>query len=285
MLRAVGTVEELPAHSASSAGEHGFPIWQAVLLGALHGPAELLPISSSGHIAVVPWLAGWDHRRLDDELRKSFEVALHTGTAAALLISLRREVDEAVRGLSLRRLWQIGLSFAPPAFVGYRFERPIERHFGTPPTIAAGLVAGALAMAAADRSPQERGAEDAGAADALWLGVAQACSLIPGVSRNGATLAAARWRRFTRVDANRLSRHAALPIIAGATALKGVRLHSRGLPTGAAVPFAAGALAAFVSTLGSTRLIRALERDSSLLPYAVYRIALAGLIARRLGRE
>jgi undecaprenyl-diphosphatase len=288
LLRAVGTVEGLPAHSDSpSAGEDPaeFPVWQAVALGALHGPAELLPISSSGHIAVVPWLIGWDHRRLDDELRKSFEVALHTGTAAALLISLRREVKDAVRGLSVRRLWQIGLSFAPPAFVGYRFERPIERHFGTPPTVAAGLVAGALAMALADRTPQERRAEDADWADSLWLGVAQACSLIPGVSRNGATLAAARWRRFTRVDANRLSRHAALPIIAGATVLKGARLHARGLPAGAAVPFAAGALAAFVSTLGSTRLIRALERDSSLLPYAVYRIVLAGLIARRLAQH
>ena len=288
MLRAVGTVEGLPAHapSRSADGEPAeLPVWQAIALGALHGPAELLPISSSGHTAVVPWLAGWDHRRLDDELRKSFEVALHTGTAAALLISLRREVSDAALGLSLRRLWQIGLSFAPPAFVGYRFERPIERHFGTPATVAAGLVVGALVMAVADRAPQERGAEDAGAADALWLGVAQACSLIPGVSRNGATLAAARWRRFTRVDANRLSRHAALPIIAGATVLKAVRLRARGLPAGAATPFAAGALAAFVSTLGSTRLIRALERDSSLLPYAVYRIGLATLIARRLARD
>ncbi|MGN6867706.1 MAG: undecaprenyl-diphosphate phosphatase, partial [Solirubrobacteraceae bacterium] len=186
MLRAVGTIEGLPAQTPSpSAGEETaeFPLWQAIALGALHGPAELLPISSSGHIAVVPWLAGWDHRRLDHELRKSFEVALHTGTAAALLISLRREVNDAVRGLSLRRLWQIGLSFAPPAFVGYRFERPIERRFGTPPTVAAGLVVGALAMALADRAPQDRVADDAGSADALWLGVAQACSLIPGVSR------------------------------------------------------------------------------------------------------
>lgn len=288
MLRAVGPVEDLPAHSPSpSAGDQPaeFSVWQAIALGALHGPAELLPISSSGHIAVVPWLAGWDYRQLDDELRKAFEVALHTGTAAALLISLRREVNDAARGLSLRRLWQIGLSFAPPAFVGYRFERPIERHFGTPPTVAVGLVVGALAMALADRTPQDRSAEDAGSLDSLWLGVAQACSLVPGVSRNGATLAAARWRRFTRVDANRLSRHAALPIIAGATVLKGVRLRARGLPAGAATPFSAGALAAFVSTLGSTRLIRALERDSALLPYAVYRIALAGLIARRLARE
>src|SRR5439155_305234 len=78
----------VPATDNSAA----FPVWQATALGLLHGPAELLPISSSGHIAVVPWLAGWSYSRLDDELRKSFEVALHTGTAAALLISLRREV-------------------------------------------------------------------------------------------------------------------------------------------------------------------------------------------------
>jgi len=270
-----------PGANAASAE---LPVWQAVALGALHGPAELLPISSSGHIAVIPWLAGWNYPRLDDELRKSFEVALHTGTAAALLISLRREVDDAVRGLNVRRLLLIALSFAPPAVVGYRFERPIERHFGTPPTVAAGLFAGAVAMALADRAPQERRHEEAGALDALALGVAQACSLVPGVSRNGATLAAARMRRFTRVDANRLSRHAALPVIAGATLLKGVRLHRRGLPVGSAGRLAAGAGAAFVSTLGSTRLIQALERDSSLLPYALYRIALAGLIARRLLR-
>jgi undecaprenyl-diphosphatase len=271
-----------PGASAASAE---LPLWQAVALGALHGPAELLPISSSGHIAVMPWLAGWNYSGLDDELRKSFEIALHTGTAAALLISLRYEVDEAVRGLSARRLLLIALSFAPPAVIGYRFERPIERRFGTPPTVAAGLFAGAVAMALADRAPQERRHDDAGALDALALGVAQAFSLIPGVSRNGATLAAARMRRFTRADANRLSRHAALPVIAGATLLKGVRLYRRGLPTGSAVPFAAGAGAAFVSTLGSTRLIRALERDSSLLPYAIYRIALAGLIGRRLARS
>jgi undecaprenyl-diphosphatase len=261
------------------------PVWQAIALGALHGPAELLPISSSGHVAVVPWLAGWDYTQLDDELRKSFEVALHTGTAAALLISLRREVDEAVRGLNARRVLMIGLSFAPPAVIGYRFERPIERRLGTPPTVAVGLFVGAVAMALADRVPQERTHTDAGALDSLWLGIAQACSLFPGVSRNGATLAAARFRRFTRVDANRLSRHSALPVIAGATLLKGVRLRARGLPAGSALPFAAGAGAAFVSTLGSTRLIQALERDSSLLPYALYRIALAGVIVRRLARE
>ena len=271
--------------SARGSAGQKLRVGQAIALGALHGPAELLPISSSGHVALIPWLLHWDYDQLDDELRKSFEVVVHAGTAAALLITLRDEVDEAVRGLNARRLALIALSFAPPAVVGYTLERPIEGRFGTPPTIAAALVIGAIAMAWSDRASQERTHTEAGACDALWLGVAQACALVPGISRNGATLAAARARRFTRADANRLSRHAALPVIAGATALKGWRLKRRGLPPGTGVPFAAGALAAFASTLGSTWLIRQVERDRSLLPYAAYRVALAGLVARRLRRE
>jgi len=221
--------------SARGSAGRKLNVGQAIALGALHGPAELLPISSSGHVAMIPWLLHWDYDQLDDELRKSFEVVVHAGTAAALLITLRDEVDEAVRGLNARRLALIALSFAPPAVVGYSLERPIEGHFGTPPTIAAALVIGAIAMAWSDRAAQERTHSEAGAADALWLGIAQACALVPGISRNGATLAAARARRFTREDANRLSRHAALPVIAGATALKGRRLKRRGLPPGCAV--------------------------------------------------
>jgi undecaprenyl-diphosphatase len=268
--------------SRTDAAPRKLSIPQAVALGALHGPAELLPISSSGHVAVVPWLLGWDYNQLDDELRKAFEVALHAGTAAALLITLRDEVGEAVHGLDRRRLALIALSFAPPALVGYTLEHQIESRLGTPPTVAASLFGGALLMAWADRAPQTRRHEDAGASDALWLGLAQALALIPGISRNGATLAAARLRRFTREDANRLSRHAALPVIAGATVLKAVRLRRRGVPPGTAVPFIAGAAASFASTLGSTWLIHQVERDRSLLPYAVYRIGLAAVVLRRL---
>jgi undecaprenyl-diphosphatase len=255
---------------------------RALALGAMHGPAELLPISSSGHIALIPWLMGWDRDAADPELLKAFEVALHAGTAAALLITLRGEVQDAVSAMSPRRAFHIALSFAPPALAGYTLERPIERRLGTPATIAAGLVCGSVAMAWADRSPQRRRSTDAGWRDALWLGVAQACALIPGVSRNGATLAAARRREFTRADANRLSRHVALPVIAGATVLKAVRLAERGLPPETARPFAAGAAASFASTLGSTWLIHQVERDRSLLPYAAYRLALAGVVIARL---
>src|SRR5205807_7777673 len=137
------------------------------------------------------WLLRWDYDRLDNELRKSFEVAVHAGTAAALLITLREEVGDAVGDMNARRLALIALSFVPPAVVGYTLERPIERHLGTPPTIAAGLLAGAAAMAIADRAPQTRSDGEAGLVDALWLGAAQACALLPGVSRHGATLAAA----------------------------------------------------------------------------------------------
>jgi undecaprenyl-diphosphatase len=258
----------------------------AAALGLLHGPAELLPVSSSGHVTLVPWLLGWPYTGLDGELRKGFEVALHAGTAAALLVGLRDEVSEAARGLDRRRVQLVVLSFLPPAAVGYLLERPIEQRLGTPGTIAAGLVVGSLAMAVADaRSSGRRSRDEAGALDALLLGLAQACALMPGVSRNGATLAAARARGFARTDANVLSRHVALPIIVGATALKGTRLARRGLPPGTARAFAAGIAASFASTLASIRVIRQVERDRSLAPYAAYRLALAALVVRRLRQD
>ena len=158
---------------------------------------------------------GW--RLADPEVRKAFEVALHAGTAAALVVMLRDEVIESARSADLDSAAVVALSLLPPVLVGFALERPIERYLGKPGTIAAGLIAGALAMAWADRSAQERGFDEATPLDGLWLGIAQACALFPGVSRNGATLTAARLRRFARVDAERLSRHVALPVIGGAT--------------------------------------------------------------------
>jgi undecaprenyl-diphosphatase len=219
----------------------------------------------------------------------------------ALLVALRDEVADAATGFDRRRATLVALSFVPPAVAGLLLERPIERRLGTPPTIAVGLLLGSAAMALADRfggtygpgarlrrngtasgTPGGRSREQAGAADALWLGAAQACALVPGVSRNGMTLAAARWRGFDREDANALSRHVALPIIVGATALKGTRLARRGLPRGMGARFGVGVAASFVSTLGSTWLIRQVERDRSLAPYAAYRAGLAMLVLRRV---
>jgi undecaprenyl-diphosphatase len=288
----------------------------AVALGLLHGPAELLPISSSAHVALVPWLLGWPYAELDAEQRKAFEVALHAGTVAALLLGLRAQLGGELRALDRSGLRRLALSTAPPAFAGLAFEHAIEQRLGGPRSIAAGLAAGAAAMAAADVAGEagRRRADGAGLRrlrlanaagrrarrhakavgrrarrradatdlDALLLGLAQACALWPGVSRTGATLTVARARGFARRDASVLSRHAALPVIAGGSLLKAARLTRRGLPPGAARGFAAGTAASFAATLASIKLVGALERDRSLLPYAAYRVALAAFVLRRL---
>jgi undecaprenyl-diphosphatase len=260
------------------------PAGRALALGIVQGPAELLPVSSSAHIVLVPWLAGWDWERLDPEVRKSFEVALHGGAAAALLIGQRGTILEELRAFDASRALVLGLSFLPAAAVGYAFERPIERRLGGPKATAIGLLAGAAAMLIADTRPQERGRGEATPADGLALGIAQAAALAPGVSRNGVTLAAARWRRFSRDQANLLSRTVALPIIVGATILKGERLRRGGASPELRRSMAIGIAASFASTLASQRLIGLVERDRALWPYAAYRAALAGVVLRKLAR-
>jgi undecaprenyl-diphosphatase len=254
---------------------------QAVMLGALQGPTELLPVSSSGHLVLVPRVLGWRYADLDAELRKSFEVALHAGTAAALLSGLRHEVAEYVRDFGPRNVVTLGLSFAPAALIARRYERSIERKLSEPRTVALALLAGSGAMAAADGRPEERDRNDTRPLDAIAIGIAQACALAPGVSRNGATLTAARLLRFRRRDANVISRQIALPVIVGAAALKGARLVGRhDVERGVRRGMAAGAGAAFVSTLLSMRLITMLERSRSLRPYAAYRAVVAiGVLA------
>jgi undecaprenyl-diphosphatase len=227
-------------------------------------------------------MLGWPWHEADAEARKSFEVAVHAGGAAALLIGQRRLIARELRGFELRRALLLALSFAVPAAVGYRWERPIEERLGGPGSIAAGLVVGSAAMVAADRRPQERGPGDAGPVDGLALGVGQAAALVPGVSRNGATLTAARARRFSREHANLLSRTVALPVIVGATALKAHRLRRRGVQPGLSRALAVGVAASFVSTLASQRLIDQVERDRALWPYAAYRVGLAAAIVARM---
>jgi undecaprenyl-diphosphatase len=268
----------------SRADDGRIPTRRAVALGIVQGPAELLPVSSSAHIVLLPWLAGWDWEAIDPEVRKSFEVALHTGAALALLIGQRRVILDELRDFDGRRAFVLALSFLPAAVVGYTLERPIEQRLGGPRATAYGLLAGAAAMLLADRRPQRRGRGDATPADGLALGIAQAAALAPGVSRNGITLAAARWRRFSRNQANLLSRTIALPIIVGATALKGVRLARRGASPQLRRSLAIGVAASFASTLASQRLIGLVERDRALWPYAAYRAGLAAVVLVKLDR-
>lgn len=260
----------------------GLPPARAAVLGFVQGPAELLPVSSSAHIVLVPWLAGWDWEEIDPEHRKSFEVALHAGAAAALLIGQRKMIASELRSFDARRGCVLLLSFLPAAVVGYTLERPIEQRLGGPRETAYGLLAGAALMLAADSRPQRRGRGDAGWKDGLALGIAQAAALVPGISRNGATLAAARLRGFSRDQSNVLSRTVALPIIIGATGLKGVRLARRGVPAPLRRTLGIGVAASFASTLASQGLIGLVERDRALWPYSAYRAALALLVLTQL---
>lgn len=249
-----------------------------LVLGAVQGPAELLPISSSSHLALVPRLLGWPAAELAPEVRKSLEVALHAGSAAALVLTIAAErqrphADEALLA---------AVSAGPAALAALLFERPIERRLGTDFTVALAQVGGGAALLAADRV----------AASRLWptmgdwgvAALAQVAALIPGVSRGGAVLIAARLRGLGRPAALRLSTRTGVPIAVGAAGLKTVRTLRGELPPQLALPLAAGALAAFLTTLAAAPLAARLERARSLAPLAAYRVALGGLLLSRRRR-
>ena len=224
-----------------------------MFLGLVQGPTELLPVSSSGHLVLL------------GSRDKAFEVFLHAGTAAALLVA---EPLPRFRPLTL----------APAAIAGLALEGPIERRLGRQ-AVAVGQVVGGLAMLIADRAPERRSQADLAVHDEVAIGVAQACALVPGVSRNGATLTAARLLGFDRTAASRISREAALPLIAGATALKLFRLRGKRTPPS----YGAGFAAAFASGFAATRLVPWVDRLHSYVPFALYRVAL-GVIAMRFMR-
>jgi undecaprenyl-diphosphatase len=254
---------------------------RAVLLGALHGPAELVPVSSSAHVALVPWLLGWQ-RELDPARRKELEVLLHAGTGIALGWVLRREALGALRRLDARRVVLHLLALGIPSAVGLALEEEIEVRLGTPEAAAAGLAAGALLLLAADALPEgSRTAVGAGPVDGLVLGLAQAAALAPGVSRRGATLAAARIRGYSRGEAGSLSWEVALPVLAAATALKGRRVLAN--PPAREVRGALGAGASAASTLLAAPLLRAVERGPW-WPFAAERLGLAALTVARSRR-
>jgi undecaprenyl-diphosphatase len=258
---------------------------RAALLGLLQGPTELLPVSSSAHTILIPLLAGWRYDELDPALRKSFEVSLHAAGALALSIGARDRLRRALAHATARQACWLALTSAPAAAAGLLLQRPIEQRFSRPRPVALALAAGGATMALADRRRGAREANDARALDGLAIGFAQAVALVPGVSRSGAALTAARARGFGRSAAQTLAWRAALPVMLGATLLSAQRAIARGLPEGSAPMLAAGAGSAFVSTLAATRgLTRGRCPAQRLSAFAAYRLALAALVLVRLAR-
>jgi undecaprenyl-diphosphatase len=279
-----------------AAAASSFSPQQAVALGLLHGPAELLPISSSAHTTLVPWLLGWRYGELEPGLRKSFEVALHAGTALGLLTRPPwRTAAFDGGGCALARAWsgvpasRTGLAasiatlagaIGPPAAAGFALGETIERRFGSPRTITAGLFAGSLAMAAAERHGGSRRLHEVRPADGLVLGIAQALALIPGLSRSGATTAAARLRGFAALDADRLSWQVGLPVIAGAALLQVARQARTGIRADQRGTLAAGGAAALLSTHLSARVLTPERRLRLFAATIGYRVAVAALVTR-----
>ncbi|HMD51365.1 MAG TPA: undecaprenyl-diphosphate phosphatase, partial [Solirubrobacteraceae bacterium] len=213
---------------------------------------------------------------------------LHAGAGLALALELRTPPAGGDGLPDRRRAGLLALSCAPPALAAALWRGTIERRLGGPRSIAVALAAGAVLMALADTLPAgggQRRSEQAGAGDGLALGLAQALALIPGVSRSGATLTAARSRGFRRADAHSLSWEVALPVILGASLVEACRLvgaGARGAP--ARTLLAAGGTSFLATALSARALRRGRYRDRPLLPYSIYRCALAAAVAVRRRR-
>jgi undecaprenyl-diphosphatase len=254
------------------------PILHAIVLGIVQGLTEFLPISSSGHLLLVPWLFGWDEFANDADLKRTFDVALHVGTFAGALAYFRRDVYQLVVR-EHRMAVLLVLASMPAAIVGVAVDSFVDEELSAEWLIGVMLIVFGLVLAAADRLAGRREAGEFGPRDALLMGVAQACALQPGVSRSGATISMGRWLGFERDAAARLSFLMSLPIIGGAAAYKGADLfvNEGGLPSELVVPFAWGIVASgitgFLAVWGLLRLLR----TRSFAPFVVYRV-LVGLL-------
>ena len=264
-------------------------IIQAIVLGLVQGATEFAPVSSSGHLILVPWIFGWGLIG-DTDVQKSFDVALHVGTLIGALVYFREDVARYAtawfRSLRTRRLstpderiaWALFIGTIPGAIAGALFENVIEEKLGAPWLIAVMLVAFGLLLVFVDRrSRADRAFGTIGPKDGLLLGAAQAQALQPGVSRSGVTITAARAMGLDRESAARFSFLLSLPIIAGAGAFKAVDLAQTGLQ-GHAAEFVAGmvasAISGFVVIWG---LLRYLKRHDFMV-FLWYRVAVAALV-------
>lgn len=227
-------------------------------------------MSSSGHLALVPRLLGWPYSDLPGAARKSFEVALHAGSAPALAIA-------SARGPRLD-LAAIALTLTPAAVAGLALENAIEERLGSPRSVALAQIAAGAIMVAADLRPQRR--TEATRRDQLAVGFAQAAALVPGVSRSGAAISAGRLLGLDRRSASSLALASALPVTMGAALLKGARLAGGSIAAELRPALAAGAGAALVSALVSLPLAR---RTPPLRLLGAYRIALGALCLRHGG--
>jgi undecaprenyl-diphosphatase len=256
----------------------------------VQGLSEFLPISSSGHLILVPWLFNW-HDFDNVSIEKAFDVALHLGTLFAVIAYFGRELWVYVReGVRLvvkrekpsspegRLAWLLVLSAVPAGAVGAVAEKTIDNKLGKPVLIGVSLIVFGLLLWWADRLKGERKLEEYTTGDAVKVGAAQVLALNPGTSRSGITITAARWLGFDRDSAARASFLMAIPVIAGAVVFKLAKLVSDGIPDGLLVPMLVGIVTAAISGYAAVWGTLKLVRTHSFAPFVVYRVAAGVLV-------
>jgi undecaprenyl-diphosphatase len=257
------------------------PLVQVVILALIQGIAEFLPISSTAHLIVAPWLLGWNDPGL------TFDVALHVGTLVAVVVYFFRTwVQVILHGFGIewgddemlrqnpRLLWLLVLGTIPGGVIGFLFEKQADSTLRSPILIGAMMIALGLVMWAADRwGARKRGLGSVSFADSLVIGCAQALAIIPGVSRSGATITAGLFRNLDRVAAARFSFLLATPIIAGAAAKKfyDVLKHG-GIPADMHMPFAVGIVVSGLTGLAVIAFFLRYLQHRSLNFFVYYRV-------------
>ncbi|MFB3923583.1 MAG: undecaprenyl-diphosphatase UppP [Terriglobia bacterium] len=262
------------------------PLYQAIVLAVVQGLTEFLPISSTAHLALFPWLLGWKDPGL------TFDVALHAGTLVAVLVYFWRYWLEMAGlvigqkwggnpglGLDRRLLWFLVAATIPAGVAGLLFEHAAEEQLRSPLIIATALVVVGLLMWWGERlGDRHQTLDHVSLFDSLVIGVAQALAVIPGVSRSGITMTAGMFRGLKRESAARFSFLLSTPIIAGAALKKALEIRHEGVAHEMVLPFLAGVVvAAVVGYLVIAVLIRYLERGTFKI-FVVYRIALGVLV-------
>ncbi len=255
---------------------------RAIILGLLQGLGEFLPISSSGHLIVVPWLMGWPDSGL------AFDVALHLGTLAAVAFAFWKDwvrlIGAGLRGIAAgkpfadpdaRLLWYVALATIPGAVVGKLLDEWAETVFRSPALVSLTMALMGLVLWLADRRANRSTGETVSLRDAILIGLAQACAIIPGTSRSGATISMALFLGQKRESAARFSFLLALPITAGAALVKVPALLRAPGDHG---PVLAGMLAAAVSGFLAIRFLLSYVKVRDYKPFVYYRFAFAALV-------
>jgi undecaprenyl-diphosphatase len=256
---------------------------EALLLGIVQGLTEFLPISSSGHLIIVPWLQDYTFLLEHPGFNKTFDVALHAGTLVAAIAYFRREVIALTRGFvsavraraiettDQRLSVAIAIGTIPAVVAGGIGAKFIEDHLGEPWMIAIQLIVFGAVLLWADSLPQRKSLEGATIRDGWKIGLAQVLALAPGTSRSGITITAGRYLGLDRAAAARFSFLLLIPAVAGATAFKAASAVHDGLPSGVAGPMVVGTIAAAISGYLSIAFLLRLVRTTSYRPFVYYR--------------